>query len=375
MIVIVVIAILAAVSVVAYTGIQSRAAETTLKSDLRNAVSQLGVDKAISDRYPLTMAAANENKGLSSSNGTTLQYTSDGTTFCISALSSRQGVSPLHISNTGSIEQGLCSGHYTAETMPPSDCPTGFVPVPGNTTLGTNGFCVMKYEAKNVGGTATSQIGGTIWTGMSITTAKSVATAACSGCHLITEAEWMTIAANVLSVASNWTGGSVGSGYVYTGHSNNNPGSLLSASSNDNDGLFGITGGTGSGPQFNNKRTLTLTNGEVIWDLAGNADEFTQGTFDGSQPGGSSWDAREYSSITNWGSLPVGSRLSTIGAGSWGSAQGMGKIYSSSSQPDALSFRRGGYRSPEAVSGIPAGILSLWLQHGTSSETGIRATR
>ena len=36
-------------------------------------------------------------------------------------------------------------------------------------------------------------------------------------------AEWMTLAANVLSVPSNWSGGSVGSGYIYSGHNDNDP--------------------------------------------------------------------------------------------------------------------------------------------------------
>lgn len=27
-------------------------------------------------------------------------------------------------------------------------CPEGFIPVPGNTNIGTEDFCVMKYEAK-----------------------------------------------------------------------------------------------------------------------------------------------------------------------------------------------------------------------------------
>ena len=44
LVVIVVIAILAAISIVAYTGIQRSAAETALKSDLRNAATELGLE-------------------------------------------------------------------------------------------------------------------------------------------------------------------------------------------------------------------------------------------------------------------------------------------------------------------------------------------
>lgn len=52
LIVIVVIAILAAISVVAYTGIQNRAYDTTVKSDLRNVASTLQQYFAIHGTYP-----------------------------------------------------------------------------------------------------------------------------------------------------------------------------------------------------------------------------------------------------------------------------------------------------------------------------------
>lgn len=56
LIVIVVIAILAAISVVAYTGIQNRAHEATVRSDLSNFQKQMEVFRAIEGRYPRTNA-------------------------------------------------------------------------------------------------------------------------------------------------------------------------------------------------------------------------------------------------------------------------------------------------------------------------------
>src|SRR5690606_1541964 len=88
-------------------------------------------------------------------------------------------------------------------------CSPGFIPVPGNNMFSTNNFCVGKYEAKNVGGTATSQASGQPWTGISQTDAITTASVACTGCRLINEAEWLTIAHNVVNVASNWSGGTV----------------------------------------------------------------------------------------------------------------------------------------------------------------------
>ncbi len=52
LIVIVVIAILAAISVVAYAGIQDRARDSALRSDLTNAAKKLEVFNAINGRYP-----------------------------------------------------------------------------------------------------------------------------------------------------------------------------------------------------------------------------------------------------------------------------------------------------------------------------------
>lgn len=57
----------------------------------------------------------------------------------------------------------------------------------------------------------------------------------------------------------------VGSGYIYSGHNDNAPASALAADPGDSNGYAGEanTGG-------NQKRTLTLSDGEVIWDLCGN---------------------------------------------------------------------------------------------------------
>lgn len=66
----------------------------------------------------------------------------------------------------------------------------------------------MQYEAKNDGsGNAISTADTTPWVSISQRTAQDTARAACTGCHLITEPEWMTIADNVLWVNENWSGG------------------------------------------------------------------------------------------------------------------------------------------------------------------------
>jgi hypothetical protein len=224
----------------------------------------------------------------------------------------------------------------------------------------------MKYAASQVGSTTTpiSQASGTPWVNISQTTAiaNSPNVAGCTGCHLITEAEYMTVAQNVLSVASNWSGAAVGSGYIPRGNSN---------SSAAMDGTTDLTGV--------NKRTLTLTNGQVIWDLAGNVWEWTAGTVAGGQPGisGASWNWREWPNVTTNGSLvvnpfPSGTGLS--GASTWNSTQDIGQIYSNSDDSGLYGFFRGG----AWTYGGYAGVLTLNLSYGpgnTNNSVGFRVSR
>ncbi|MEV8339734.1 SUMF1/EgtB/PvdO family nonheme iron enzyme [Leucobacter sp. NPDC077196] len=267
-------------------------------------------------------------------------------------------------------------------------CPEGYVFIYGNSALGTNDFCVMKYEAKNIGGVATSQADGTPW--VSITQTDAIAAATASGGHLITEAEWMTIAADVLSVKYNWSGGAVGSGYVYQGHVNNNPGSALAASADDSDGLFGITGGTGTTVGRNSQRTLLLSSGDTIWDFSGNVYEWTQQaigtpTLTTSQigvSGDSNWIWREWNlgslSMGNLGSNSRPSALtSTAGLSdiaSWDASKGIGRVYANYADASARAFRRGGSWGNTS----DAGVLALALDTSATNAgtaVGFRVAR
>lgn len=94
LIVIVVIGILAAITIVAYNGIQDRAKSTVLVSDLTASAKQLKIDQTINNIYPATIAEANSNKGLKASAGTTYSYVVNNAvnpqTFCLSAANGTQ---------------------------------------------------------------------------------------------------------------------------------------------------------------------------------------------------------------------------------------------------------------------------------------------
>lgn len=250
-------------------------------------------------------------------------------------------------------------------------CSTGFVPVPGNSSFGTDDFCVAKYEAKSANSTAVSRPDGFPWINITQNDAASAAASSCSGCHLITEAEWLTIAHNVTNVASNWTGGSVGSGSLYVGHTDNSPASAREASPNDSNGYFGT--GQSSGVQ---RRTLTLSNGEVIWDFSGNVWDWTAGQTAGGQPGGPGLADRQWNAIGGTGSLspsPFPS-FGTPAASGWTSTHGIGRIYSNSTETGLRGFLRGGAWDDIGLAG-PFGMMIDRSPSDARANIGFRVAR
>lgn len=118
-------------------------------------------------------------------------------------------------------EEVLILGEYSP--VQPASCPSNggnWVKVPGNTLYGlANGFCVQQYPASNVNGVATSQADSNRWTAVTRAAAQTAAQNIDDGTHLLTEYEWMTIAANAAMQPANWSGGNVGSGSLPTGSS------------------------------------------------------------------------------------------------------------------------------------------------------------
>lgn len=107
LIVIVVIGILAAITIVAFNGVTSRANVASLQSDLENDSKLLSQDAVIggSDAFPLSLAVANQGKGIAASNGTTLEYNQTGTDYCLAGV---KGTAIYHVSPSGGTSSGGC---------------------------------------------------------------------------------------------------------------------------------------------------------------------------------------------------------------------------------------------------------------------------
>jgi hypothetical protein len=344
------------------------------------------------DTYTLTYTAGS-NGSITGTLSQTVNHGEDGTEVTAVADSGyvfsswSDGVLTESRNETNVTENISVTANFDLDIFSLS-CPTGYVAVEGNALYNTDytdgGFCVMKYEAKLLSGTGHANTSPTCSTGTEDYTAVTTevtsisagtplvsinmcaAKQACvnSGGHLITNDEWMTIARNIEQVPENWSGGSVGSGYLPRGNSDG------SAALDGTDPLTGV-----------NKRTLILTNGEIIWDLAGNVLQWTDNVIDYSAPpryldngtpttgvrwydyspnGGTGY----YIDPNNLGSFPLEKKNLYLLDESYNANNGVGRIYLLDS-----STNRGFLRGGAWVNGANAGVLALHLINVPSSRS------
>ncbi|MGO2140773.1 MAG: prepilin-type N-terminal cleavage/methylation domain-containing protein [Leucobacter sp.] len=112
LIVVVVIAVLAAITIVAYNGITGQAKEAVLKSDLSTTAKKVGLIQVETGSYPSSAPADTPNS---------VQYSGGGNSFCVTG--SANGKS-FRIKESGSLEEGDCAAPVatTMQTFTGSHC-------------------------------------------------------------------------------------------------------------------------------------------------------------------------------------------------------------------------------------------------------------
>lgn len=241
----------------------------------------------------------------------------------------------------------LSNESSNSSSWTPLSCPAAYVRVPADGQYVERDFCMAKFEMKNVSGVPTSQASNSPWNSISPTSAISECVSLGSDYNLISNSQWQAVARNIESVAQNWSGSAVGSGSLNRGHSDNSTSSALVASTNDNNACTG-TGNTCSSTVWHSqRRTHVLSNGEVIWDFAGNYWEWTRDTVTAlavsPSVGGSTQELNNLSAHNR--TLFAPSELS------WTSSHGIGRVYSDGTSGYVL---RGGDYNDGNISGIYA---------------------
>lgn len=254
-----------------------------------------------------------------------------------------------------------------------------FVPVRGNPSLSTNDFCVMKYEARNIGSVAISQAAGTPWVNISADDSwiecDDLNDFGQSGTYaLISNPEWMTIARDAESLGGNWSGSSVGVGEMargWTAHvsygdswtnssvaPNSQPTCLYNTASNT----------CASSGDHRYRRTLSLSTGEDIWDFSGNVWNWVDWEINGSFTLGpttcpATWD--EFPNVT-CAELDVENDLLPSNQ-TYDSSQSVGQFYGASG---GAALRGGGWNN-----GSRGGAFTLNLDINSSNPGSRRGFR
>ncbi len=293
-------------------------------------------------------------------------------------------VSDLCTTGNASIVSGdgvpytwTCSGIDGGDDVSCSATKTGWV----DTGLG---FYIMKYEAKiqgNNDGNQTysssfvpeSRAAGTPWVNINQNQAIAECASLGTGYHLITNAEWTSLARHIVSQPSNWSTGIVGSGVLSRGYSGN-PGEF------SNTLVASITGigyeyntgvnNVGSIGIFDLKRTHNLANNMNIWDFTGNVWEWnndicTQGSGVANWYNSGAW--------IEWSDVDLSDyEVGVAGQNPYISTQNAGMYYGCTNNGNAL-LRGGSWHN-----GFVSGLFSLAFNHlssDTNTSFGFRCAR
>lgn len=260
----------------------------------------------------------------------------------------------------------------TIETAPPAPAVGGaWLLVPGDSTLGTREFWVQKYEARSISNVPTSEPAGLPWTLITQTEAKLRCEALGPGYHLLTMPEALTVSRNIESNSWNWTGGAVGSGGLWRGHTDGSPNEPIESDrigDPDDDPYVG----TGNTSPSIEKRIFQLSTGQYIWDWSGNVYEWLDMTVTpGAGAGywydsGAAWIEWADANLADYEKVRAGP------AGAYTSAQNAGKYYGSASTGNVVI--RGGAWERMTLAGAFA-INTVYGPGNPVLSTGFRCGR
>ena len=177
-----------------------------------------------------------------------------------------------------SSSEGVQAPQASATVISSFPCPDNFVAVPPLEGYTSQTFCVAKYEMKNDGNNkAVSQAAGSPYVRISRDNSIRKCEEIGEDYDLITNNEWQTMIRNMELVGKNWQGGVVGSsGGINAGHTDSNPSRVIPASSDDNEACAEKTPSCDRNTWRAGKRTHTLSNGEAVWDVSGNVNEWVK---------------------------------------------------------------------------------------------------
>ena len=253
-------------------------------------------------------------------------------------------------------------------------CPDHFAFVPANEDEGiaTPAFCVMRFEAGAIGHTDGTNLGGDVslevepapgrtpWTGLSRTRAGAACMQMGDGYRALSNAQWQAVARSAEMVDDNWSGGRVGQGTMPRGHADGAPGGTIT--NDEGDPCAGTGQGAcedGSSGDFLQRRVLYLSNGDSVFDFAGNADEYVES----STPPDVLWT--EYSAaVFNDGDEADAYRSRFAPAGAFDSGHGVGMFYGG-----GAILARGGNAGDGNRSGAFAAMHNAW---STGANRGFR---
>ena len=282
--------------------------------------------------------------------------------------------------NAPSEKQEPSATEPTPEPEPAKPCDTitaggHWVFVPGDPDYNTQDFCVMKYEAKNKENSPHSQADQEPWTSIGQADAAAACQSLGASFHLMTNPEWMTIGSNLASVDSNWSGGIAGAGELSRGHSDASPLMACPASGDDKPYVDASCTGEPAGP-FNQRRTLSLSSQQMIWDISGNVREWVDYINNTDKPGNqNAWF--EYSDLTGTALTPLRDLIPTNAVKSfwndlWNSDQSIGQFFPFTNGTGG-GLNRGGAFDDEDRSGVFHAMLNN-NPTAVSGKRGFRCT-